>query len=196
MNGGPAESMLAEAGNMRNKFGRFLPRILKIWQFIALEIVMGPKWLMMTTVMTEHLCSLVEASRLIDLRHQVLRQGLPRESAIFEGDDQAKHFAVLDDNRVVCCLSMLNNPLPDTEADPAIWQLRGMATAEDFREQGLGKQLMIFMEETLQPKLIWCNARCVAIPFYQKCGWSIISEEFSIAHAGPHVRMSKQVRVL
>lgn len=150
----------------------------------------------MTAVMTEYACNVVESAALIDLRHRVLRQGMPRESAIFDGDAQARHFAVLDHDRVVCCLSMMNNPLPDTDPNPGVWQLRGMATDPADRGKGLGQQLMLFMEKTLQPKMVWCNARCSAIGFYQKCGWTIISKEFSIPHAGPHVRMSKQVATI
>lgn len=137
-------------------------------------------------------CARVPAAAVIDLRHRVLRHGMPRAAAIFDGDETALHYAVLRDEEVLVCLSLMAVALP--EGDPAItntYQLRGMASADVLRGQGWGRRLMAFMEEDLQPQLLWCNARVTAIAFYEKCGWQVISEEFDIPHAGPHVRMKK-----
>jgi hypothetical protein len=44
--------------------------------------------------------------------------------------------------------------------------------------------------------LLWCNARRTipAAGFYQKQGWTIVSDIFEIPTAGPHVKMSKRLK--
>ncbi len=133
---------------------------------------------------------------LIDLRHQVLRDGLPREAAIFDGDrdETARHYgAFAAGDRVVACASMLLNQWLDEQA----WQLRGMATAPDFRGTGLGRAIVTFIESDIRAtqsiRLLWCNARVPASRFYIKMGWQVVSEEFEIPTAGPHVRMVKRL---
>ena len=137
----------------------------------------------------------IEVGRIIDLRWQVLRAGMPRASALFEGDESARHFAAIDaddGDAVLACLSMMPQPFNGEDA----WQLRGMACAEHCRGQGLGRQLMEKMQATLFAQqdawLIWCNAREVAVGFYKKCGWQIESEAFDIPSAGLHFKMSKR----
>jgi GNAT superfamily N-acetyltransferase len=136
---------------------------------------------------------------LIDLRHQVLREGLPREAAIFDGDRDptSRHYGAFAPDaageRVVACASMLLNQWLD---EPA-WQLRGMATTPDFRGKGLGRAIVAFIESDIRQaqsvRLLWCNARVPASRFYLKMGWQVVSEEFEIPTAGPHVRMVKRL---
>ena len=137
----------------------------------------------------------IEVERIIDLRWKVLRAGLPRASAMFEGDDAAHHFAAVDGETVLACLSMMRQPFNNESA----WQLRGMACAEACRGQGIGRQLLEKMEATLlaarsekEAWLLWCNAREAAVDFYKKCGWQIESEAFDIPGAGVHFQMSKR----
>lgn len=132
---------------------------------------------------------------LIDLRHQVLRHGLPRASAHFEGDHNpgALHFGAFDQAEAVACVSLLPSTLDGVPA----WHLRGMATAPRFRGKGLGRHLMQFVERELcsaSPiRLAWCNARGPSVGFYQGMGWRVISGEFEIPTAGPHVRMRREL---
>ncbi len=137
----------------------------------------------------------IAVDRIIDLRWQVLRAGMPRAAAQFVGDESARHFAAIDlanGAAVLACLSMMPQAFKGEDA----WQLRGMACAEHCRGQGLGRQLMEKMESTLFPQqdawLIWCNAREVAVEFYKKCGWHIESAAFDIPSAGVHFQMSKR----
>lgn len=136
---------------------------------------------------------------LIDLRHHVLRDGLPREAAVFDGDRDpaSRHYGAFAadgaSERVVGCASMLLNQWLD---EPA-WQLRGMATAPDFRGTGLGRAIVVFIESDIRAtqivRLLWCNARVPASRFYLKMGWQVVSEEFEIPTAGPRVRMVKRL---
>jgi predicted GNAT family N-acyltransferase len=135
-----------------------------------------------------------QASEVIDLRHRVLRPGLPREEAIFAGDEIPTnyHFGAFfgkPDSPALCCTTFHLNQWQDQPA----WQLRGMATDPAWAGRGLGRSVVKLGIGTITAsspvKLFWCNARLIAIPFYEKLGWQIVSERFEIPFAGPHHRM-------
>jgi GNAT superfamily N-acetyltransferase len=137
---------------------------------------------------------------ILDLRHRILRAGLPREAANFPGDElpTSRHYGafVLNDSQagaVGCATFHLNQ----WEGEPA-WQLRGMATAEQFRRRGLGRAMLALADRELPgeaagPSLFWCNARVPAVGFYELLGWKVMSESFEIPTAGPHVRMVRRL---
>ena len=134
----------------------------------------------------------VAVDQIIDLRHEVLRQGLPREEAIFEGDRKpdALHVGAFDGDRIVGCVTLHASRW---EEQPA-WQLRGMAVASGYQKSGVGRALLKSVDEFVakQPtRMLWCNARTPAAPFYEKHGWKIVSKVFEIPTAGPHVKMMK-----
>jgi GNAT superfamily N-acetyltransferase len=71
-----------------------------------------------------------------------------------------------------------------------------MATDEALRGTGLGMQLMQEAERFVRQtdvRLLWCNARVPAIGFYLRAGWEVVSPEFDIPTAGPHVRMLRKL---
>jgi predicted GNAT family N-acyltransferase len=79
------------------------------------------------------------------------------------------------------------------------YQLRGMATEEVVRGTGVGKTLLEAAEKFVrgtEVRRLWCNARVPAMGFYEKAGWRVVSEEFEIPTAGPHVRMVREVVVV
>lgn len=136
----------------------------------------------------------VTVEAIVDLRHEVLRQGLAREAAIFEGDHDASscHWGVFIGERLVGCVTLHASRW---ENEPA-WQLRGMAVADGYRKFGIGRQLLRAVDQHATNEdgrhTLWCNARLPAAPFYQKFGWTIVSDVFEIPTAGPHVRMVKR----
>ncbi len=135
----------------------------------------------------------VDVEAILDLRHRILRADKPFEAAHFDCDDAAQHFAAIEADKVVACLSFVENPL----GDDAGWQLRGMACDASCQGKGIGKQLLSYAENIIandaENILLWCNAREKAVGFYQRCGWEIISDIFDIEHVGPHFKMSKRV---
>jgi len=136
----------------------------------------------------------VSGEQVVDLRHKVLRAGLPRETAVFPGDDKptARHYGAYEDDTLVGCVTLHSS---QWEGGPA-WQLRGMAVADGGRGRGVGKALIEFLEEDISDsgaRQLWCNARVPAAAFYEKMGWRIESEAFEIPTAGPHMRMSKRM---
>jgi hypothetical protein len=137
---------------------------------------------------------------IIDLRYRMLRAGLPRESANFPGDDDVSSWHVglfhpysngSDVPAVTCASFMLNS----YKEQPA-WQLRGMCTEAAHQSKGFGGQLLSCAETAILKsspvRLFWCNARVPAIPFYQRQGWIVDSEEFDIPTAGPHRKLFKK----
>lgn len=148
------------------------------------------------TVMTR-----VQVEQIMDLRHRILREGLPVETANFPGDNDSTtwHFAAFHMDRAcnpvgnaICCASFMLNFLDEVPA----WQLRGMATDTMYQGGGVGKLLLVWAEQTLaerSEKLFWCNARMPAVEFYEKQGWRCISDVFDIPTAGPHRKMMKQL---
>lgn len=152
--------------------------------------------------MSEELCLIIagepvvirtaRAEEIIDLRHRVLRAGLPRSEAVFAGDDlpSTHHFAALGQSSgVIGCATFHLNSWQD---EPA-FQLRGMATDPAWAGKGIGTAVLtraITTIKSMSPvQQFWCNARLIAVPFYQKLGWKIASERFEIPTAGPHHRM-------
>ena len=136
---------------------------------------------------------------IIDLRHVILRTGLPREMAYFEGDDEptTRHVVAELDGRIVGCATLLRRPWNGAPA----FQLRGMAVIPELRGEGIGARLLAEIERTAREqsrevsKQMWCNARVPAMRFYQREGWIVASEQFDIEHAGPHVKMTKLLHV-
>lgn len=138
---------------------------------------------------------------IVDLRHRLLREGLPKEAAQFPGDEEASTWHVglfhpwrLDANApVVSCASFMLDPY---NGEPA-WRLRGMCTDTPYQSRGFGGKLLECAEGAIlkesKLRLFWCNARVPALEFYERHGWKVDSEEFDIPTAGPHRRMVKRV---
>jgi len=132
---------------------------------------------------------------IIDLRHRMLRACLPRDTAIFAGEDQPDklHFAAYIEGLVVGCASLH----PSVYENRAAFQLRGMAVEKVYQGLGIGRALVEAIEDEtrrLDIGVIWANCRTPAVPFYKRMGWEIISDEFAIETAGPHFKMVHELQ--
>lgn len=139
----------------------------------------------------------VPATAVYPLRHSVLRSNQDFSECAFPGDDDAEtvHFAACTEDAVVGIASVYRQPPPTGEADGA-WRLRGMATEPDLRGKGIGGELLracIAHVESKSGKLVWCNARTPAVPFYERFGFYCIGEEFELPQIGPHYLMMKRM---
>ncbi len=138
---------------------------------------------------------LVHVDRIIDLRHAVLRRGMHRKHAHFEGDSEpmTMHVGAIIGKNAVGCLTILDRPF---DREPA-WQLRGMAVDPLYQGGGIGRSLLSFAELRLRQidtyQYMWCNARLDVVQFYEKFGWMAVSDEFSVPHIGPHRTMLKRL---
>jgi predicted GNAT family N-acyltransferase len=73
-----------------------------------------------------------------------------------------------------------------------------MATSPEYRGKGVGRAMLGVADDDLvadssATRQLWCNARTPAVGFYRTLGWAVVSEEFEIPTAGPHVRMIRTI---
>lgn len=80
--------------------------------------------------------------------------------------------------------------------DDDIAKLQRFCVLKEFRNKGLGSYAMDFIEglcEAQGAKAIVFDAKCSAAPFYEKCGYTVCSEEFIEADV-MHVKMTKSLK--
>jgi len=124
------------------------------------------------------------------IRNEVLREGkLPLDECRFPTDkiQGSFHLGYYVNEQLVCIASF--HPQTYGEFTGTGYQLRGMATVEKYRGQGIGNQLLNFAIIYLRGQktnYLWCNARKNALQFYQHIGFEIISAEFEVEGIGPH----------
>ena len=132
----------------------------------------------------------ITVEELLPLRNTLLRGGkLTNEQCRFTTDSLpgAFHLGYYIDEQLVCIASF--HPQGYGEFAGTGYQLRGMATVEEFRGRGIGNQALNFGIVYLRGRkanYLWCNARKKALPFYLNMGFEIISDEFELPVIGPH----------
>ena len=134
----------------------------------------------------------VEAAATYPLRMQELREGRSPE---IEEDDApyTLHLAARIDGgersgQIVGVVRFHPRDCPwrDTEGS---WQLRGMATDPRVRGLGAGRALVAEGLARLSRRgatLVWCDARKAAVGFYERIGFTIVTEEYDLRPVGPH----------
>jgi len=135
------------------------------------------------------------AEELLPLRSAVLRNGAPPKDCVFDEDSLlGSIFLVAEDSatqEVVGIVSLHPVPFPKDPIDSDL-RLRGMAVRTGERGANVGRRLVedcITRGTTGGYTRIWCYARKVAIPFYEKCGFVAFGPEFEDPKHGPHVAM-------
>jgi GNAT superfamily N-acetyltransferase len=130
---------------------------------------------------------------ILALRHAILRVHGPIERALLPGDAEGLgvHWGVWSGETLAACGSLYE--VADGEGTRST-QLRGMATAVEFRNQGLGGALLEAaiaewegLSHAVRP--LWCNARIRAVPFYERHGFEGVGEPFNFPEVGEHLRM-------
>ena len=130
---------------------------------------------------------------LLAIRNDVLRGGkLTPDECRFPSDELTGvfHVGYFADEALACIASF--HPQGFGEFLGLGYQLRGMATKEKYRNQGMGNQLLNFAIVYLRSQkadYLWCNARKKAINFYMNLGFEMISDEFQVPDIGPHYVM-------
>ncbi|MEU6850334.1 GNAT family N-acetyltransferase [Actinacidiphila alni] len=136
----------------------------------------------------------VPVEEIFALRWAVLRDGQPRESAVYPEDSREGtfHIAAYDGAGAVRgCATFFPQALPGEEGAgaPPAYRFRGMASAPEARGQGFGAAaLSAGLREAAArgAVLAWCNGRTSAAGFYEHFGFTAVGEEFVIEPIGPH----------
>ena len=106
------------------------------------------------------------------------------------------HLGVVLEKNIVSCSTFYpeqTDKMPSKNA----YRLRGMATDSSYLRKGYGDQIMQEAYHILKSKecdLLWCNARLIAVPFYQSVGFQEVGELFDIPEIGPHYYMYKRIK--
>lgn len=129
-------------------------------------------------------------SQVFALRDEVLRK--PLGLSLYQEDTSAdkldRIFVARKEEQLIACL--MAKPLEGN-----VIKLRQMAVAPEFQGTGIGRRLMLAAEESARKdrvQVLTLHARCSALPFYEKLGYTIDSEEFEEVGI-PHKAMSKSL---
>lgn len=141
----------------------------------------------------------ITALETFSVRHPVLRPGKNIETCHFDGDnlESTKHFGYFEDEKLAGVASLFQTSTP-LLSEKNQFQLRGMAVLKEFQKKGIGEALVKFAEHNTisrNGKIIWFNAREIAVPFYKKLGYKIISEPFDIGDIGKHYVMYRNLNI-
>ncbi len=134
----------------------------------------------------------VPAEATYALRRAILR---PDGGAIaWSGDEDPAtfHLAARTGDRIVGVVRFSPAPCPWRPAGRAPWQLRGMATEPAVRGAGAGRALVVDGLARVAARggdLVWCDARVTASGFYERMGFTVVSEPFEKPGIGTHVGM-------
>ncbi|WBU49565.1 GNAT family N-acetyltransferase [Kosakonia pseudosacchari] len=122
----------------------------------------------------------------LNIRHTVLWPHLARNASRVEGDDDARHFGVLESGQVVSCLSVFM-------LDERRCQIRKFATLQTHQQQGYGRFLLQSVLETLVQagvEFVQLDARTSAAVFYARFGFIAQGEPFYKKEV-QYIRMSR-----
>ena len=125
------------------------------------------------------------------LRFDVLREpwNQPLGSEVLGDEDQAIHAMAIEGNEVLGVARM-------HASAPGQGQVRCVAVATGQQGKGVGKILMIYLEDIAREKgwrEIVLEARENAVPFYKSLGYEIQKESYLLFHEIQHFTMTKSL---
>ena len=127
-----------------------------------------------------------------DLRGAVLRPNGGEITWAGDEDPATFHLAAMLEARVVGVVRFSPAPCPWRPLARSAWQLRGMATEAAVRGSGAGRAMA---EDGLRRvverggDVVWCDARVSAVGFYERMGFTVVTEEYDKPGIGPHLGM-------
>ena len=133
----------------------------------------------------------IEASDTQSLRHRVLWPHLPScDVCVIDIDNRedAFHVGVFSDETLISIGSFFR--LSSSRLHHSVqYRLRAMATDPDFRRMHAGEHLIAFACDELRNRgvhVLWCDARLIAVPFYESIGFSKFDDVYEVPLIGPH----------
>ena len=151
----------------------------------------------------------VTADETKPVRHAVLWPHLPSvEACVIAEDERADtiHLGVFrcgvergDRELVGVCSLFAQRSVRFPEALPAnagLCRLRVMGTLNSVRGQGAGAALVegaVEAARTAGAEYVWCDAREVALGFYEKLDFKFVSQAYDVPKIGSHRMMARRL---
>ena len=137
----------------------------------------------------------IKAEKTYTIRREVLRNNMDLPYT-FYGDNEKDtfHLGCYLNSQLIGVVSFMPSSSKDLKGKQ--YQLRGMATLQNFQGKGYGKEMIFFGLTILKEKqtdVVWCNARIAAVKFYHKVGFQKLGSEFEIPKIGGHFVMFKKI---
>ena len=125
----------------------------------------------------------------VDLRNEVFRKpwGLNLRDEDLTSDQKMEMFGAYKEDRLIATIFL-------TEDDKETARIKSVAILDEYRNQGLGKYLMDYVEDIAKNrgyKKVNLMGRVSAEIFYHKLGYKTISEAYDY-NTIPHVDMVKE----
>ena len=118
------------------------------------------------------------------LRHRVLWPHIKKEEDCNIDIDSRKdaiHLGVVHEGKIVTIGSFFQMETPKLPNNAKAYRLRAMASDPNYRKMGFGEKLISNAVEVLKNRdtdVLWCDARKVAIGFYERLGFEKIDESW------------------
>jgi len=138
--------------------------------------------------------SRISAEQCKPLRHSVLWRHIELEIDCDIDIDQredAIHLGAYFNDQIISVCSLFEMTTENLMYASQL-RLRAMATNPDFRGQNAGRAVVKKAIELASEKnydVLWCDAREVALGFYEKCGFQVKGDFYQVRNIGPHKLM-------
>jgi predicted GNAT family N-acyltransferase len=134
----------------------------------------------------------------VTLRQLLLRPHQKPEECVYPHDNSERsfHLGAFADQQQVSIASFLHDSYPELPEPESQYRIRGMATLTEFRNAGIGTELLtkgLTMLKEKRALRVWCNARESAFTFYEKAGFVALGDMFELPGIGPHKVLWRKV---
>ena len=128
---------------------------------------------------------------IIDLRYDILRKpwNQPKETSSDGMEDTAINAFIVDNGKVIACGRLQDN-------GEGLGQIRYMAVDSDYQGKGLGKLIVIKLEEearNINLRTVELQARENAVEFYKSQGYAVKETSFKLWDIIQHYLMTKNL---
>ena len=133
-----------------------------------------------------------EIDGIIDLRYDILRKpwSQPKETSTDGMEESAINAYIEENGKVIACGRLQDN-------GSGVGQIRYMAVDANYQGKGLGKLIVIKLEDEAQKinlQTIELQARENAVEFYKSQGYIVKEASFKLWDIIQHYLMSKEIK--
>jgi len=132
-----------------------------------------------------------QIAAIIDLRYDILRKpwNQPKETSSDGMEDTAINAFIVDNGKVIACGRLQDN-------GEGLGQIRYMAVDANYQGKGLGKLIVIKLEEearNINIRTVELQARENAVEFYKSQGYAVKETSFKLWDIIQHYLMTKNL---